>query len=149
MCVLSHVWLFAAPWAVACQAPLSMEFSTRVYWSGLPFPPPENLPESGIKPESPASAGRFFTTVPPGKPLVIRKMLVIWIPNNLWRLETVLCQLYLKLVSGEQQDLICVYFEMITAWSPLNIISIPVCVWWGLLKSTLNRCGEKGILHYR
>ena len=35
--MLSHVWLFATPWTVACQAPLSMEFSKQEYWSGLPF----------------------------------------------------------------------------------------------------------------
>ena len=55
----------------AHQAPLSMEFSRQEYWSGLPFPPPEDLPDPGIKPmslTSPALAGGFFTTVPPGKP---------------------------------------------------------------------------------
>ena len=36
---------FATPCTVACQAPLSMEFSRQEYWSGLPFPPPENLPD--------------------------------------------------------------------------------------------------------
>ena len=52
-------------WIVAHQAPLSMEFSTQEYWSGLPCPPPGDLPNSGIKPASltyPALAGRFFTT---------------------------------------------------------------------------------------
>ena len=43
---LSHVQLFAAPWTVAHQAPLSMEFSRQEYWSGLPFPSPWNLPQS-------------------------------------------------------------------------------------------------------
>ena len=45
--------------------------SRQEYWSGLPFPPPEDLPHPGIKPmslTSPALAGGFFTTVPPGKP---------------------------------------------------------------------------------
>ena len=65
---LSHVQLFATPWTVARQAPLSMEFS-RQYWSGLPFPPPGDLPNPGIEPRSPAMAGRFFTTVLPGKPV--------------------------------------------------------------------------------
>ena len=49
---------------VAHQAPLSMEFSRQEYWSGLPFPPPGDLLNPGIKPEffiSPALAGRFFT----------------------------------------------------------------------------------------
>ena len=41
---LSHVQLFATPWTVALQAPLSMGFSRQEYWSGLPFPPPGNLP---------------------------------------------------------------------------------------------------------
>ena len=50
-----------------CQAPLSMEFSRQEHWSGLPFPPPRDLPDSGIKPPSPALAGGFFTTAPPEK----------------------------------------------------------------------------------
>ena len=41
------------PWTVACQAPLSMGFSRQEYWSGLPFPSPGGLPDSGIKPQSP------------------------------------------------------------------------------------------------
>ncbi|ELR50986.1 hypothetical protein M91_11145, partial [Bos mutus] len=47
------------------QAPLSTGFSRQEYWSGLPFPPPRDLPNPGIEPESfmsPALAGRFFTT---------------------------------------------------------------------------------------
>ena len=63
--VLSYVQLFVNPWTVAHQAPLSVEFSRQEYWSGLPFPPPGDPPDPGIKPESPASpasAGGFFTT---------------------------------------------------------------------------------------
>jgi len=45
---------FATPWTVAHQAPLSMEFSRQEYWSGLPFPPPGDFPDPGIKPVSPA-----------------------------------------------------------------------------------------------
>ena len=59
------------PVTVAHQAPLSMGISRQEYWSGLPFPPPEDLPDPGIKPVSPASpalAGRFFTTEPLGAP---------------------------------------------------------------------------------
>ena len=61
----SHVQLCVIPWTAARQAPLSMGFSAQEYWSGLPFPPPGNLPDPGIKPTflaSPSSAGRFFTT---------------------------------------------------------------------------------------
>ena len=70
--VRSHVWLFAKPWAVAHQAPLSMQFSQQEYWSGLPFPTPGDIPDPKIEPKSPVSsalAGRFFTTVPLGKPV--------------------------------------------------------------------------------
>ena len=62
---LIHVQLFATPWTVAFQAPLSMEFSMREYWSGLPFPIPGDPPDPGIEAESlasPALAGGFFTT---------------------------------------------------------------------------------------
>ena len=71
ICVLSHVWLFLTPWTVAHQVPLSMGFSRQEYWSGLPFPPPGNLLNSEIKPESSALVGGFFTTEPPGKPQII------------------------------------------------------------------------------
>ena len=66
--LLSHVQLFATPWTVACQASLSMGFFRQEYWSGLPFPPPGDLPDQKIEPVSPSLAGRFFTTEPPGKP---------------------------------------------------------------------------------
>ena len=48
----SHVHLFATLWTVALQDLLSMRFSRQEYWSGLPCPPPEDLPDSGIKPMS-------------------------------------------------------------------------------------------------
>ena len=49
------------------ETPLSMRFSRREYWSGLPFPSPGDLPHPEVKSRS-ASAGRFFTAEPPGKP---------------------------------------------------------------------------------
>ena len=45
---------FATPWTIACQAPLSMEFSRQEYWSGLPFPSSGDLPNPGIEPTPPA-----------------------------------------------------------------------------------------------
>ena len=66
---LSYVQLFATPRTKAHQDPLSMECSRQEYWSGLPFPPPGDLPDPGIEPASLASAGRFFTTELPGKPM--------------------------------------------------------------------------------
>ena len=47
---------FATPWTVAPQAALSMGFPRQEYWNGLLFPPPEDLPNSGIKPTFPALA---------------------------------------------------------------------------------------------
>ena len=61
----SCVRVFVNPWAVACQAPLSMEFSRQEYWSGLPYTHPGDLPNPVIKLASlmsPALASRFFTT---------------------------------------------------------------------------------------
>ena len=71
MCMLSPIRLFATPWTVAHQDPLSMGFPRQEYWSGLPCPLSGDLPNSGIEPMSlmsPATAGGFFTTEPPGKP---------------------------------------------------------------------------------
>ena len=71
VCMLSRFTCFsgvqfcATLWTIACEAPLSMRFSRQEYWSGLPCPPPGDLPNPGIKPvslRSLASAGMFFTT---------------------------------------------------------------------------------------
>ena len=61
---LSHILLQVIPWTVAPPAPLPMEFSRQGYWSRMPFPPPGDLPDPGIKLMfivSPALAGGFFT----------------------------------------------------------------------------------------
>ena len=70
VCELSRIPLFATPWTVAHQTPLSMEFS-RHTGVGCHFPPPGDLPDPGIEPLSfapPVLADRFFTTVLPEKP---------------------------------------------------------------------------------
>ena len=68
MCVrahsLSRIQLFVTPLTVDCQAPLSMGFFRQEYWSGLPFPPPGDLPNPGIEPTSAALAGKVFTKEP-------------------------------------------------------------------------------------
>ena len=66
--LLSHIQLFVTPCTVACRAPLSMGFSKREYWGGLPFPTPGDLPDPGMEPVSPALAGEFFPSEAPGKP---------------------------------------------------------------------------------
>ena len=59
---LTCVQLFATPWTVAHQAPLSIRFSRQEYWSGCPCPPSGDLPNPGIKSKSLALASRCFTT---------------------------------------------------------------------------------------
>ena len=67
---VSHVQLFATPWRVARQAPLSMGFSRQGYWRGLLFPPPGDLPDPGIKPRCAHIADGFFTIELRGKPML-------------------------------------------------------------------------------
>ena len=58
---LSRVRLFVTPWTVAYRAPPPMGFSGQRYWSGVPFPSPEDLPDPGMEPRSTCIAGRRFT----------------------------------------------------------------------------------------
>ena len=88
VCMLTCVQLFATPWTIAHQAPLSMGYSRQEYWSGLPFPPPRDLPGPRTEPSSPVSpalAGRFFTTEQPGKPHLSLDKAQIVTPN-MWSL---------------------------------------------------------------
>ena len=65
---LSRVRLFATPWTVARQAPLSMGFSRQEHWRGLPFPPPGDPPNPSIEPGSPALQAESLLSEPPGQP---------------------------------------------------------------------------------
>ena len=67
-CSVAKSCLTVIPWTTACQAPLSMGFPRQDNWSAFPFSSPGDLSNPGIKPMSPALAGRFFATEPPGKP---------------------------------------------------------------------------------
>ena len=70
--ILAYLWFgglvtkscppLVTPWTVACQAPLSMEFSRQEYWNELPFPSPEDLPDPGIEPRSPALQADALTS---------------------------------------------------------------------------------------
>ena len=70
MCV---VLVTETPWTVARQAPLSMEFSRQEYWSGLPFPSPGDLPNSGTEPGSPILQTDSLLSGPPRRPRSMRK----------------------------------------------------------------------------
>ena len=63
---LSHVGLFATPWTIAHQVPLSVGFSRQEYWSGLPFPSLGDFPDPGIEPGSPALQVESVPSEPPG-----------------------------------------------------------------------------------
>ena len=79
--LLSHVQLFATPWTVAHQAPLSMGFSRQQYWSGLPLPSPRDLSDPGIKPGSPALQADALPSEPSGTPSTCK---VWWQRTPLW-----------------------------------------------------------------
>ena len=66
--LLSHVQLFVTPWTIAHQSPLSMGFPKQEYWSGFPFPSPEDLPDRGIEWGSPALQADSLPAELPGKP---------------------------------------------------------------------------------
>ena len=86
-CCFSQVQLFATPWAVVCQAPLSKGLSWQEYWNGLPFPSSGDLPHPGIEPMSPAGpslAGVFFTIEPPGKQMATLGYYLTCFPKPLY-----------------------------------------------------------------
>ena len=80
----SRVRLFATPWTVALQAPLSMGFSRRKSWSGLPFPSPGDLPDPGIKLRSPTLLVDSVLSEPPRKPLWRSRgwILCVWLGSD-------------------------------------------------------------------
>ena len=82
-CMLSCVCLFVIPWTVAHKAPLSMRFSRQEYWSGLPFSPLGFLPRDRtcVSCISSLFTGRFFTTVPAGKPMFGSVRMQKWIQD--------------------------------------------------------------------
>ena len=89
----------ATPWAIARQVSLFREFSRQKYWSGLPVPTSGDLPDPGIKPLSllsPALAGGFFTTAPPGKPCISSWGSYSGLPQTRWskQLEFILSQFW-------------------------------------------------------
>ena len=90
---------FAAPWTVAHQAPLSMGFSRQEYWSGLPFPPPGDLPNPGIESGSPALEADALPSEPPGKSKGRRKTpLTEKVSKNVEDIAQLLCECKVELV---------------------------------------------------
>ena len=81
---LSRVRLFATPWTISYQAPLSMEFSRQEYWSGLPFPSLGDLPDAGIEPGSPALQADALPSEPPG----IGQRQILYVITYKWKLKS-------------------------------------------------------------
>ena len=69
--MLNVVQLFETLWTVVHQAPETMEFSRKEYWSGLTFPSPGDLPDSGIEPRSPTLQADSLPSEPPGNSSVL------------------------------------------------------------------------------
>ena len=118
VCFLSHVWPFVTPRTVAHQASLSMGFSRQEYWSGLPFPPPGDLPNPRIEPMSPAAsalAGGFFTTEPLGKSQSVSGFSFLHILVNvcyLWSFfNEVLFICNVLLIYAVQQTKLCIHIH--------------------------------------
>ena len=94
---LSRVRLFAIAWTVVYQAPPSMGFSRQEYWSGLQFPSPGDLPDSGIKPRYPALQADALPSEPPGKPMeaytdaLKTKQINLSKTLNIYQLKLVFC----------------------------------------------------------
>ena len=80
-----------------------MGFSRQEYWSGLPFPPPGDLPDPGLQTASPALAGEFFTTEPPGK--------LSWVIKVYAFVKTEVCMLNMCAL-GENILIPTYYFKM-------------------------------------
>ena len=80
---LSRVRLFVTLWTVAYQAPLSTAFSRQEYWSGVPFPSPEDLPDPGIEPRSPTLWADALSSEPPGKSFIVYKV-SLYVSFNSW-----------------------------------------------------------------
>ena len=130
---LSHVRLFVTPWTIALQAPLSMGFPRQEYWSGLPFPSPEDLLDPGIKPGSPALQA---DSLPSACSKTTRNAQQEFIVSQFWRQEF---QVSTGLVPSEGcEERRCTWpLSLAHRWPspcvflhisfPLTCVSVPIC----------------------
>ena len=116
----SCVQLFVTPWTVACQAPLSMGFSRQEYWSGLPCPPPGDLPYPAmelVSLMSPALSGRLLTTGTTWKSMILNT----WI--KLVKLDDLSDPQFLHLEDG------IIIYTLQGSWEGVSIQTTWVNVW--------------------
>ena len=101
MYMLSRVWFFVISWTIACQVPLSMGFPRQEYWSGLPFPPPGDLPNPGIESNSPVVPSCQADSLPlshlgnPFNRFVVQSLSHVWLFVTPW---TAACQASLSTI---------------------------------------------------
>ena len=122
------------PWTAAHQAPLSMKLFRQEYWSGLPYPPPGDLPDPAIEPISPASpvlADGFFISMPPEKPhlslLSLLIYLVLYLSSYLLLIWSVLYFLFSFLLFIELLSLFyfpSIYLLILHSFLKINLILV-------------------------
>ena len=133
----SCVWLFVTLWAVACLAPLSMGFSRQEYWSGLPCPPPGDLPNSGIEPRSPTLQADSLPSKSPGKPRVLE--------CNLSLLQGIfLTQELNRGLLHYRQILYQLSYQGRGCYRPLCIQLSCACKWPGIVKNAYSNSEQLG-----
>ena len=115
----SHVRLFATPWILAHQVPLSVGFPRQEYWSGLPFPSPGHLLDPGIKLRSlmsPALAGGFFTTRATWK--VYCKIKTVWFSLKIYK------NVFILIMGHIYTTLFIVFLKFKFNWQPIFCLAI-------------------------
>ena len=120
--------LFVTP--MNCRPPVSSVHGIhrQEYWSGLPFPSPGDLPDPGFKSASPALAGGYFTTEPPGKHTIAPLLFCIRQKIFLF-LQVCICASFISSV----QSLSCVQF-FVTPWTAARQASLSITISWSFLK---------------
>ena len=99
----------ATTWTAAHQAPLSMGFLRQEYWSGLPYPPPGDLPNSGIKPRSPTLQVDSLPSEPPGMVGKQLKFIYLKVTGLIFRKFTspdLFCFSYMMPLNSHTQDIL-------------------------------------------
>ena len=133
-CMLAQSWLSLQPMDCG-QTHCSVHGIFRqVYWSGLPFPSPPDLPDPGIEltfPASPALAGRLFTTEPPGKLILLSFKSMSYPEGNLWKYHIWVCHPHYPLHLIQVFPLLSTmdpfsYPFLLLQWSPLLFLSLTV-----------------------
>ena len=125
---LSRIPLFATPWTVAYQAPLSMRFSRQEYWSGLPFPSPGDLPDPGIEPGSPTLQTDALPSEPPGKSGHLKSIKTLSLLHLVVFLLKSLTSACLKALSCQTYDINGMLFDLHVTQSSKAFQVMYVCL---------------------